>query len=113
MMPVFYGRVIRNNIGNKKGCYRFINRNGYTKSVPVIFLAGYSLFNTYALIPVVVILLMDILLGFKKKQSIALRLLSHYLVPFYFIYGLLFDSDLQENQYETHTLIVKDSSQLV
>jgi glycosyltransferase involved in cell wall biosynthesis len=90
-LPVFYGMVIRKNISNYIGCFSYIYKIGYLKSIVVYLLFACSIFLHQFLYIAFFVLILDFISGLKKKQNLKYRFLSHYLFPLYMFYGLIFN----------------------
>jgi GT2 family glycosyltransferase len=96
MMPKYYGKVLRKNIQNYNGCISFINKNGYTKGIPILVLLASSLWKPQIFIIAFLFILIDVITGVKRNQNIIARLSYHYIAPIMLIYGFVINPNNHE-----------------
>jgi len=95
---VYYGMVFRKNLVFRKGIYELIMR-GYGTILGVFAVFFFVILFFYlnietAFFIVFLILLLDIMYMNTKKKGVIAALYAHYIYPFYFLFGILFDINL-------------------
>lgn len=101
-LPMYYGALLRKNRQNRHGCMAHIKRAGYLKGLTVSSMFILSPLLPLLLIPASGLLALDTLIGLRRKQDIKYRLFSHYIVPFYVIYGYFFGLDNLHERSRSH-----------
>jgi len=95
---IYYGMVFRKNLTFRKGIYALIIRgHGTIFGVFAVFSFAALLFylnRETAFFLILLILLLDILYMSTKKKGVIATIYVHYVYPFYFLFGMLFDIDL-------------------
>lgn len=86
---IYYGKVIRKNLNNSKGCYARLNSSGHMKGLLILAMLVLGLFFSPLGYLSMALILLDALLGVMKGQNVFYRLISHYVAPVYMVYGLI------------------------
>ena len=90
MLPVYYGALLRKNIRNYRGCVAHVNKAGYLKGLSVISVFIGAFAWPWLVYPGLALVSLDIAAGLRKRRDIRYRLVAHYVVPLFVVYGFIF-----------------------